>query len=111
MARPGGAGGHPSRRCRAGGGHVDLCAPLVPPMTLSFASPPSPSPLPSASPSASQLQEILELYENGQTLKAWAVARECGPLKDWQGTAARVLAGRLAGQLGAQRLARALHWT
>ena len=53
-------------------------------------------------PSPEKLHEIQDLYENGLTLKAWAVAQECGPLREWKGTPARILAGRLAGQLGAQ---------
>src|SRR4029077_15736535 len=37
------------------------------------------------------------------------VVRTIGPLERWVGTAARILAGRLAGHLGARRLCSALH--
>src|SRR5262245_31713873 len=37
-------------------------------------------------------------------------AQPLGPLTSWRGTAARVLAGRLAGNLGGGRLATALHF-
>ncbi len=52
-----------------------------------------------------QLQPILELYERGLCLQAYRLAETLGPLPQWRGTAARVLAGRLAGNLGAPRLA------
>ena len=80
-------------------------------MPLTFAPASDDASAPLAFPSPEKLHEIQDLYENGLTLKAWAVAQECGPLREWQGTPARILAGRLAGQLGAQRLGRALHWT
>ena len=54
---------------------------------------------------AEQLQPILDLYERGQCLQAYHQAQLLGPLKDWRGTAARVLAGRLAANLAAPRLA------
>jgi tetratricopeptide (TPR) repeat protein len=57
-----------------------------------------------------QLQEVLGLYEQGQLLKAYAIAQTFGPLQHWEGTAARVMAGRLASHLGAPRMGRALHW-
>src|SRR5256885_5193142 len=57
-----------------------------------------------------QLQDVLSLYEQGQLLKAYDLARALGPLQHWEGTAARVMAGRLAAHLGAPRMARALHW-
>jgi tetratricopeptide (TPR) repeat protein len=58
--------------------------------------------------STQQLDEILDLYHRGQMLRAWDVARTLGPLKEWRG-AARVMAGRLAMNLGAPTLGRALH--
>src|SRR4051812_40137944 len=60
--------------------------------------------------SPSQLQDVLGLYEQGQLLKAHGLADAFGPLRHWEGTAARVMAGRLATHLGAPRLGRALHW-
>ncbi len=38
------------------------------------------------------------------------ISQPLGPLTTWHGAAGRVLAGRLAGNLGAPRLGRALHW-
>ena len=55
------------------------------------------------------LDRIRELYNSGLYLQAYEVAKKYGPFSRWQGTAARVLAGRLAGNLGARRLASALH--
>ncbi len=51
-----------------------------------------------------QLQRILTLYDDGLYLQAFRVANEFGPLDKWRGTDARILAGRLAGNLGAPRL-------
>jgi tetratricopeptide (TPR) repeat protein len=55
------------------------------------------------------LDRIRILYEQGDCLGAYGVAREIGPLARWGGTDARVLAGRLAAHLGAGRLASAPH--
>src|SRR5215831_16865018 len=60
--------------------------------------------------SADDLRRVRELYDRGLYLQAWKVAEQLGPLRDWRGTPARVLAGRLAGNLGAQRLGRVLHF-
>src|SRR5215218_3747895 len=56
-----------------------------------------------------QLCQILDLYERGLFLQAYTLAVALGPLHEWQGTEARLLAGRLAMQLGAPRLGRRLH--
>jgi tetratricopeptide (TPR) repeat protein len=70
---------------------------------------PEPSPpTPITVPPADQAR-ILALYERGQYLKAHTAATAFGPLKDWAGTDAQVLAGRMAGNLGAPRLAAWLH--
>src|SRR5215217_9401463 len=58
---------------------------------------------------SSQLDEILDLYHRGLMLRAWELARSLGPLKEWRGAASRVMAGRLAMNLGAPKLGRALH--
>src|SRR4051794_6940278 len=58
---------------------------------------------------AAVLEEIRELYERGLYLQAYARGRPLGPLEQWAGTDARVMAGRLAMQLGGDRLARRLH--
>lgn len=60
--------------------------------------------------SPSQLQTVLALYERGMLLQAHQLAESYGLLRQWEGTAARVMAGRLAAHLGAPRLARAVHW-
>ena len=55
------------------------------------------------------LDRVRSLYEDGDYLGAYEVVRTIGPLEGWVGTAARVMAGRLAGHLGAHRLGLALH--
>jgi tetratricopeptide (TPR) repeat protein len=55
------------------------------------------------------LQEIHGLYEQGLYLQAYEASKALGPLTEWRGTAARVLAGRMASNLGAIRLGRVLH--
>ena len=49
-------------------------------------------------------ERIRKLYEDGLYLQAYRLAETRGPLKTWRGTAARVLAGRMAGNLGSMRL-------
>jgi len=56
------------------------------------------------------LRALRELYDRGLYVQAWRQAEALGPMQSWTGTAARLLAGRLAGNLGAPRLARALHY-
>src|SRR5437870_4682796 len=51
-----------------------------------------------------QLQRILALYEQGLYVQAYQVATQIGPLDQWRGTDARIVAGRLAGNLGSTRL-------
>src|SRR5262249_53362181 len=53
---------------------------------------------------AVELAGILECYNQGLSLKAHTRATQWGPLAGWQGTSARILAGRLAMNLGAPRL-------
>ena len=59
--------------------------------------------------STTQIQPIKELYNSGFYLKAYEAARQIAPLNDWTGTDALLLAGRLAGMLGAPKLMRKLH--
>lgn len=60
--------------------------------------------------SSEQLQQVLDLYQAGQYLRAYEFAQTIGPLAKWDNSAdARVLAGRLAMNLGGARLGRALH--
>jgi tetratricopeptide (TPR) repeat protein len=57
----------------------------------------------------SDLARVLELYEDGFCLKSFDLAKSFGPLESWRGTSARIVAGRLAMNLGSPRLAMALH--
>jgi serine/threonine protein kinase/tetratricopeptide (TPR) repeat protein len=59
-------------------------------------------------PPASHAQ-ILKLYQAGLFLQAYQLARQYGPLEKWQGTPARVLAGRLAMYLGGRRMGCSIH--
>jgi cellulose synthase operon protein C len=57
------------------------------------------------------LTPITQLYDQGRFVTAYQQATaQWGPLEQWQGTDARVLAGRLANYLGSQRLGAALHY-
>jgi tetratricopeptide (TPR) repeat protein len=52
-----------------------------------------------------RLKSIAALYDQGLYLQAYRQAEPIGPLAHWHGTEARILAGRLAGNLGSTRLA------
>jgi cellulose synthase operon protein C len=69
---------------------------------------PSPAPL-DVSPEA--LRPVQEYYRQGLCLQAHRAAQAIGPLPAWRGTAARLIAGRLAYNLGAPRLSYGLHLT
>jgi tetratricopeptide (TPR) repeat protein len=56
-----------------------------------------------------ELAQIKELYLAGRYRAAYNLGAEFGPLRGWAGPAARLLAGRLAMQLGDPRLGRRLH--
>ncbi|MBX9788619.1 MAG: C39 family peptidase [Pirellulales bacterium] len=56
-----------------------------------------------------ELEAIQDLYDRGQFSRAFELSEKLGPLRQWRGTTARVLAGRLANALGGPRLASALH--
>ncbi len=58
---------------------------------------------------SSELGRVAELYNRGLYLQAYRVAQSTGPLSKWGGTEARLLAGRLASNLGAPRLGRTHH--
>src|SRR5262245_35450155 len=58
---------------------------------------------------AEDLSRLHELYGQGLYLQAHELAARLGPMRDWSGTAARLLGGRLAMQLGGPRLGRWLH--
>src|SRR3989442_2759607 len=56
------------------------------------------------------VQELRELYERGLCLQAYQKAQAFGSFPSWSDTQALVMAGRLAANLGAPRLARRLHF-
>jgi tetratricopeptide (TPR) repeat protein len=57
------------------------------------------------------LDRVRALYERGLYCRALEAAKPFEDLRAWEGTEARVLAGRLATMLGASRLGRVLHAT
>lgn len=59
--------------------------------------------------SAEQFARVWELYNHGYYLQAYRAALTIGPLAEWEGTAAMLLAGRLANNLGSYSLGRKLH--
>lgn len=56
------------------------------------------------------LTQIEQLYDQGRYTDALSLSVPLGPLASWCGPDGRILAGRLAGNLGAPRLGRTLHW-
>jgi tetratricopeptide (TPR) repeat protein len=54
---------------------------------------------------ADDLERITKIYDQGLYLQAYHAAEAIGPLSQWTGTTQRILAGRIAGNLGSQRLA------
>lgn len=56
-----------------------------------------------------ELAPIRALYEEGLCLRAYERAKHLGPLRQWRGTQARILAGSLAAHLGSPRLGTAIH--
>jgi tetratricopeptide (TPR) repeat protein len=52
---------------------------------------------------------VFALYHKGLYIQAYNMAEAIGPLRSWRGTEARILAGRLAGNLGSIRMAD-WHW-
>lgn len=61
-------------------------------------------------PTDEQLAHVQALYDRAMCLQAMRAAESIGPLRHWRGAAARVLAGRLAMNVGAPKLGRTLHW-
>src|ERR1043166_2025802 len=55
--------------------------------------------------SSEQREAVYALYDQGLYLQAYELGQSYAPLKEWCGTEARLLAGRMAGNLGSQRLA------
>lgn len=56
------------------------------------------------------LAEVQRLYDEGQYREALAASKPLGDLKSWRSREGRVLAGRLAANLGAPRIGRTVHW-
>lgn len=52
-----------------------------------------------------QRERVFKLYDDGQYLQAYRLTESVGPLASWRGTEARILAARLAANLGSMRLA------
>src|SRR5204862_180618 len=57
-----------------------------------------------------EIEAVAESSVQGLYLQAYTRASKLAPLQTWRGTEARILAGRLAGNLGAPRLGRVLHF-
>jgi tetratricopeptide (TPR) repeat protein len=57
-----------------------------------------------------QLAEVRALYERSLCLQALRAAEQIAPLRQWRGVVGRILAARLAMNLGAPRLAKAMIW-
>lgn len=55
------------------------------------------------------LYQVQDLYDRGLYLQAYRAAIVQAPLAEWRGTAARILAGRIAMQVGGQRQGYAYH--
>ncbi len=66
--------------------------------------------MPAPANPTSELAAVLELYERGRYVDAMQRGQVLGPLEQWTSAEGRVVAGRLANNLGAPRLGRALHW-
>ncbi len=60
--------------------------------------------------SAADVQDLRDLYDRGLCLQAYQKSKVFGPFQDWTETEARVMAGRLAANLGSVRLGRQLHF-
>src|SRR5687767_3974041 len=54
---------------------------------------------------AAILAEAVRLYDAGAFVDSFHIATKAGPLQTWSGAAAQVFASRLAGNIGASRLA------
>lgn len=54
-------------------------------------------------------EQMRDLYHQGQYLQAYEMSKQFGPLREWTDPQMRVLGGRMAHNLGAERLGRVLH--
>jgi tetratricopeptide (TPR) repeat protein len=59
---------------------------------------------------SSLLDRLQDLYDRALYVQAWRLAEPHGHPRTWRGTRARVLGGRILGNLGARRAACALHF-
>jgi predicted Zn-dependent protease len=59
--------------------------------------------------SEGDIERIHALYVSGLNLRAWEICQRIGPLRDWVGADARIMAGRLAANLGGMRLGQWFH--
>ncbi len=73
------------------------------------APPPCGGPRPRVEPAPKDLERVQELYDRGLCRQALDLALTFGPLPHWTGPRARILAGRLARNLGGHRLGCWLH--
>ena len=74
-----------------------------------FPVPPRSAPVPPVSIPSADLARIKDHYLHGRYRTAFELGATYGPMRAWSGPAARLIAGRLALQLGAPRLGRQLH--
>ena len=58
---------------------------------------------------ADVLKQVAELYHGGLYMQAYRAATTHSPLRSWRNTAARVLGGRLAMNIGSSRLGNVMH--
>src|SRR5438128_11212406 len=65
---------------------------------------------PAVAVSAQEVIRLRDLYERGLVRQALDLALTLGPLPAWTGARAQIMAGRVAGHLGAARLGRWLHF-
>src|SRR5438552_1551731 len=65
---------------------------------------------PAVAVSAQDLFRLRDLYERGLVRQALDLALTLGPLPAWTGARAQIMVGRVAGNLGAPRLGRWLHF-
>src|SRR5262249_52956341 len=59
--------------------------------------------------SSEQLAGVRQLYDQGYCRQAYRLAETIGPLAEWEGTAAMLLAGRFASNNRSNSLGRKLH--
>ncbi|MFK8112036.1 MAG: hypothetical protein AB8B91_07525, partial [Rubripirellula sp.] len=63
----------------------------------------------SATADTATIDQLKTLHQQGLYLQAYEVAKQLGPLKEWTGSDAQLIGGRLAHNLGSERLGRLMH--